>query len=97
MSRIVRRRHAHAQLVSEMPDAAFSVRQGALLMLLFGANWLMLLPTSSERINSERKLPTIRIHSALKGPEAVVIEASKSTIGPMLAAPAASSRRKPLR
>jgi hypothetical protein len=61
---------------------------GALLMLLFGANWLMPLPTSSERINSERKLPTIRIHSALKGPEAVVIEASKFTIGPMLATPA---------
>jgi hypothetical protein len=60
---------------------------GALLMLLFGANWLMPQPSSNERINSERKLPTIRIHSALKGPEAVVIEASKSTIGPMLAAP----------
>jgi hypothetical protein len=82
------RRHPHAQLNSEIPLRQYFLFVGsALLMLLFVANWLMPLPALNERINSELKLPTIRIHSALKGPEAVVIEASRSTIGPVPAAP----------
>ncbi len=88
MSRMLGRRRAHAQLKSEMPlRQYFLFVGGALLTLLFAANWLMPPPASNERINFERKLPTIRIHSALKGPEAVVIEASKSMIGPMPAVP----------
>lgn len=78
---------AHGQINSEMPlRQYFLFVGGALLTLLFAANWLMPLPASSELINSDVKLPVIRIHSELKGPEAVVIDTSKSTIGPMLAA-----------
>ena len=78
---------AHGQINSEMPlRQYFLFVGGALLTLLFAANWLMPLPASSELINSDVKPPVIRIHSELKGPEAVVIDTSKSTIGPMLAA-----------
>jgi hypothetical protein len=78
---------AHVQLDSEMPlRQYFLFVGGALLTLLFAANWLMPLPPSNGLINSNVKLPVIRIHSELKGPEAVMIDTGKSTIGPMLAA-----------
>ena len=77
---------AHGHLDSEMPlRQYFLFVGGALLALLFAANWLMPVPKSNELINSDVHLPVIRIHSELKGPEAVVIDTSKSTIGPMLA------------
>lgn len=77
---------AHEQLDSEMPlRQYFLFVGGALLALLLAANWLMPVPKSNELINSDVHLPVIRIHSELKGPEAVVIDTSKSTIGPMLA------------
>jgi hypothetical protein len=82
MSRMLGRRRAHAQLNSEMPlRQYFLFVGGSLLTLLFAANWLMPTPASNERVNSEPKLPAIRIHSQLRGPDAVVIEASNSTIG----------------
>jgi hypothetical protein len=59
---------------------------GSLLILLFAANWLVPLPASNELINSDVSLPVIRIHSELKGPEAVVIDTSESMIRPILAA-----------
>jgi len=54
---------------------------GALLALLFATSWLLPLPPSDARIGSVQNLPNIRIHSALKGPEAVVID----TITPLSA------------
>ena len=47
---------------------------GALLALLFAANWLLPSSPSDARIGSAQNLPNIRIHSELKGPEAVVID-----------------------
>ena len=47
---------------------------GALLVLLLAANALLPSPPSNARIGSEPNLPNIRIHSELKGPEAVVID-----------------------
>jgi hypothetical protein len=77
---------AHGQLNSEMPlRQYFLFVGGALLTLLFAANWLMPLPASNELINSDVKLPVIRIHSELKGPDAVVIDTSRSTVRPLLA------------
>jgi hypothetical protein len=53
---------AHGQINSEMPlRQYFLFVGGALLTLLFAANWLMPLPASSELINSDVKLPVIRI------------------------------------
>jgi hypothetical protein len=75
------------QLDSEMPlRQYFLFVGGALLILLLAANWLVPLPASNELIKSEVKLPVIRIHSELKGPEAVVIDTSSAAIAPMLAA-----------
>ena len=50
---------------------------GALLALLLAANALLPSPPSNGRIGSEANLPNIRIHSELKGPEAVVIDTTR--------------------
>jgi hypothetical protein len=59
---------------------------GTLLVLLFVAYWLFPVSASNERIQAAPNFPPIRIHSDRKGPEAVVIDTSKSMIGPVLAA-----------
>jgi hypothetical protein len=57
---------------------------GALLVLLFAANSLLPAPPPSKLIESHSTLPPIRITSALKGPEAVVIDTSQRGFPPML-------------
>lgn len=77
-------RPTRAQLDAEMPlRQYFLFVGGALLALLFVANWLV--PASSERTVSAVNFPPIRIHSDRKGPEAVVIDTRKSMLAPMLA------------
>ena len=77
-------RRSRAQLDAEMPlRQYFLFVGGALLALLFVANWLV--PASRERADSAVNFPPIRIHSDWKGPEAVVIDTSKSMLAPMLA------------
>jgi hypothetical protein len=58
---------------------------GALLMLLFAADWLIARPPPSGSINSHSEPPVIHIHSELRGPEAVVIDTNQPTILPLLA------------
>ena len=75
-------RLARAQLDAEMPlRHYFLFVGGALLALLFVANWLV--PASSERTDPAVNFPPIRIHSDRKGPEAVVIDTGKSMLAPM--------------
>ena len=69
---------------SEMPVRGYFLSVGgALLMLLFAADWLMARPVPNGSINSHSELPGIRIHSELKGPEAVVIDTNQPTIPPL--------------
>ena len=78
-------RQTRVQLDAQMPlRQYFLFVGGALLTLLLAANWLMPGPRSNKLIDSDVKLPVIRIYSERKGPEAVVIEPSKSMIGPTL-------------
>jgi hypothetical protein len=80
------KRPAHGQLDSTMPlRQYFLFVGGALLTLLLVANWLLPPTTSNKLTNSRVRLPPIRIHSELKGPEAVVIDTTNSRIGSMLA------------
>ena len=58
---------------------------GTLLVLLFAANSLLPAPLPNKLIESHSTLPPIRITSALKGPEAVVIDTSQPGFLPMLA------------
>jgi hypothetical protein len=58
---------------------------GALLVLLFAADSLLPTPLPSKLIESHSTLPPIRITSALKGPEAVVIDTNQPSFLPMLA------------
>jgi hypothetical protein len=95
-------RRSRAQLDAEMPlRQYFLFVGGALLAVLFVANWLV--PASRERADSAVNFPPIRIHSDRKGPEAVVIDTkNKSMLAPMLAVhedvvatQAVSSERRP--
>jgi hypothetical protein len=58
---------------------------GALLMLLLAADWLLPAPPPSRVTHSHSALPPIRIHSQLKGPEAVVIDTRGPGLRPRLA------------
>jgi hypothetical protein len=49
---------------------------GTLLVLFFAADALMPPPAASRYFSATAKMPTIRIHSELKGPEAVAIDTS---------------------
>jgi hypothetical protein len=81
------RRMSGEQLTAEMPlQQYFLFVGGALLILLFIAGLLTPLQTPYERFASSPNFPPIRIHSARRGPDAVVIDTSKSTLGPMMAA-----------
>jgi hypothetical protein len=73
------KRPAQGQLDSTMPlRQYFLFVGGALLMLLLAANWLLPPATPNKLTTSRVRLPTIRIHSELKGPEAVVIDTTSS-------------------
>lgn len=69
--------YSSGSLASEIPMRGyfFSVG-GALLLLLFAANWVMPAPSPSQP-ESQSTLPRIRIHSDVKGPEAVVIDTNR--------------------
>jgi hypothetical protein len=49
-----------------------------------GSRWVQLAPLPSRLTDSHSALPPIRIHSELKGPEAVVIDTSGFGLLPML-------------
>lgn len=57
---------------------------GALLVLLFAANSLLPEPPPNKLIKSHSTLPSIRIASVLKGPEAIIIDTSQSGLLPIL-------------
>ena len=83
-SSFVRRMRAHGSHESEMPLRGYILSVGgALLTLLFAADWLMARPAPNGSINSHSELPVIRIHSELKGPDAVVIKTNQPTILPV--------------
>ena len=66
-----------------MPLRSYFVFVGAaLLIVLLAGNWLLPSPSSNALINSDPHLPTIRIHSELKGPDAVVIDTSRPIMTP---------------
>ena len=56
---------------------------GALILLLFAADWVLPVPLPSRLMESHSALPPIRIHSELKGPEAVVIDTNRPVPTPM--------------
>lgn len=71
--------HAHELRDPGIPLRSYFLSVGAVLIgLLFAANWLLPSPPSNSRIGSEPTLPNIRIHSELKGPEAVVIDTTRA-------------------
>jgi hypothetical protein len=67
----------HVQSESVVPWRGYVLWVGgALLLLFFAADALMPSPAASRYFSATAKMPTIRIHSELKGPEAVVIDTS---------------------
>jgi hypothetical protein len=75
--------HQHGLLNNEIPlRRYFLFVGGALLALLFAADAVTPRQPTTESTNSGPRLPRIRIHSELKGPEAVVIDTSRPTIVP---------------
>ncbi|MGM4870711.1 hypothetical protein AB7645_05740 [Bradyrhizobium sp. 956_D2_N1_5] len=56
---------------------------GALLLLLLAADWVLPAPLPSRLTDSHSALPPIRIHTELKGPEAVIIDTSGFGLLPM--------------
>lgn len=56
---------------------------GALLLLLLAADWVLPAPLPSQLTDSHSMLPPIRIHSELKGPDAVVIDTRGFGLLPM--------------
>jgi hypothetical protein len=80
------RKRAYGQLDSVMPlPRYFLFAGGALLALLWAANWLLPVSASNTLANSDVNPPAIRIHSELKGPPALVIAAGQSGIGSIAA------------
>jgi hypothetical protein len=69
-------RHANSLVEPELPLRAYLLSVGgALLLLLLAADWVLPAP-SSRLTDSHSARPPIRIHSELKGPEAVVFDTS---------------------
>ena len=56
---------------------------GTLLLLLFALDGLMPRTAVSHTATAEVRFPPIRIHSAVKGPEAVVIDTSQTMLRPV--------------
>ncbi len=68
---------ASGSLASEIPLRGYLLSVGAaLLLLLFVANWVLPAPSPGQP-ESQTTLPRIRIHSDVKGPEAVVIDTNQ--------------------
>jgi hypothetical protein len=75
---------ADASVESEMPLRSYLLSVGgALLLLLFAADWVLPAPLPSRLMESHSALPPIRIHSEPKGPEAVVIDTNRPVLMPM--------------
>jgi hypothetical protein len=75
----------HASLVEpELPLRAYFLFVGAaLLLLLLAADWVLPAPLPNQLIDSHSALPPIRIHTELKGPEAVIIDTGRFGPVPM--------------
>jgi hypothetical protein len=75
--------HQHGLISNQIPlGRYFTLAGGALLALLFVADAIIPRQPALESRNSGPQLPRIRIHSELKGPEAVVIDTSQAIIVP---------------
>ncbi len=75
--------HQYGLISNEIPLRwYFLVVGGALLAMLFGVDAIIPRQPALESANHEPRLPRIRIHSELKGPEAVVIDTSRPTVVP---------------
>jgi hypothetical protein len=75
--------HQHGLISNEIPlRRYFTLAGGALLALLFAADAVIPRQPAMESRNSGPQLPRIRIHSELKGPEAVVIDTNRPIIVP---------------
>jgi hypothetical protein len=73
----VRALYASGSLAPEIPVRGYFVSVGgALLLLLFAANWVLPAPSAGQP-EAQSTLPRIRIHSDVKGPEAVVIDTNR--------------------
>lgn len=80
-------RHANSLVEPELPLRAYFLSVGgALLLLLLAADWVPPAPLPSRLTDSHSALPPIRIHSDLKGPEAVVIDTTGFGLRPTTAA-----------
>lgn len=68
----------------ELPLRAYFLSVGAaLLLLLLAADWALPAPLPNRLIDQHSALPQIRIHSELKGPEAVIIDTGRFGAVPM--------------
>jgi len=75
--------HHDALISNEIPLMRYFVLAGGtLLALLFAADAIIGRQPAMESGNSGPRLPRIRIHSELKGPEVVVIDTSRPIVGP---------------
>ena len=78
-------RRASSLVEPELPLRAYFLSVGgALLLLLLAADWVLPAPLPSRLTESHSAHPPIRIHSELKGPEAVVIDTSRFGLLPTL-------------
>lgn len=63
---------------AELPLRAYFLSVGAaLLLLLLAADWVLPAPLPNRLTDSHSALPPIRIHTELKGPEAVIIDTGR--------------------
>ncbi|MGO4512644.1 hypothetical protein AB4Z51_37210 [Bradyrhizobium sp. 2TAF36] len=77
-------RHASRIVEPELPlRAYFLLAGGALLLLLLAADWVLPAPVTSRLTDSHSALPPIRIHSEMRGPDAVVIDTNVSLVNPV--------------
>ncbi|MDE5445741.1 hypothetical protein GWG65_30895 [Bradyrhizobium sp. CSA207] len=68
-------RYANSLVEPELPLRAYFLSVGgALLLLLLAADWVLPAPLPSRLTDSRSAQPPIRIHSDLKGPEAIVFD-----------------------
>ena len=73
----VRSMRGHAQGESVVPWRGYVLWVGGtLLVLFFAVDVLMPPPAASRYFSAPAKMPTIRIHSEVKGPEKVIIDTS---------------------
>jgi hypothetical protein len=69
---------------SEIPLRGYLLSVGgALLLLISAADWVLPAPLPSRLMESHSALSPIRIHSELRGPEAVVIDTNRPVLMPM--------------